>query len=600
VAYHSLEAALLDLEKAGMLRRISETVSPDLEMAEMARIAYAEGMPALLFESVQGSPFRAVCNIFGTEERARFLFRKTERAAATAIQAKADPLSLGKEPSRIFSLPQIGLNALPRRAFSAPVLRNKTRLSDLPQIKSWPEDGGAFLTLPQVFSMDPETPTVLKSNLGMYRVQISGNGYQINEECGLHYQINRDIAAHHQKAIERGEPLKVSIFLGGPPAHTLAAVMPMPENISELVFAGILAGRAFRYTKFDGWVVSADADFCILGEIAPGLKPEGPFGDHLGYYSAKHLFPYLKVKHVFHKTNAVYPFTVVGRPPQEDTVFGKWIHSMTRPMVPVSVAGLCEMHAVDAAGVHPLLLAIGNERYLPYGAREPLEILKIASAILGFNQASLAKFLLIAACEDNEKLSAYSVVDFFKHILERVQFSRDLHFQTATTIDTLDYSGTSLNHGSKVVIAAAGKPCRELGNHFPDFAAGFSLPEGFSNPLQVMPGVLSVQGVPGASMKELSNALSRWEHRERFPWITVCDDSAFTARTLDNWLWVSFTRADPARDIYGVAAQIKDKHFGCEAPLLLDSRTKPYLQKPLTEDPKITERAKQILKRALS
>ncbi len=600
MAYRSLEEALLDLEKVGMLRRVSESVSPDLEMAEIARIAYAEEMPALLFESVQGSPFKAACNIFGTEERARFLFRKTYRATATAIQAKANPLSFCKEPSRILSLPQIGLNALPRPAFSAPVLRNQMALSALPQIKSWPEDGGAFLTLPQVFSTDLEEPSVLRSNVGMYRVQISGNEYRTNEECGLHYQINRDIADHHQKAIRKGEPLKVSIFLGGPPAHTFAAMMPMPGNISELVLAGILAGRAFRYTKFNGWVVSADADFCILGEVAPDLKPEGPFGDHLGYYSAEHLFPYLKVKYVFHKTNAIYPFTVVGRPPQEDTVFGKLVHSMTLPMVPASVAGLCEMHAVDAAGVHPLLLAIGKERYLPYGAREPLEILKIANAVLGFNQAALAKFLLIAAREDDEALSAYSVIDFFRHVLERVQFSRDLHFQTSTTIDTLDYSGTSLNHGSKVVIAAAGKPCRELGNHFPDFAAGFVLPAGFSEPLQVMPGVLSVQGAPGASMDALSGALARWEHRERFPWITVCDDSAFTARHLDNWLWVSFTRADPARDIYGVAAQIKDKHFACAAPLLLDARTKPYMQKPLTEDPKIVERARQILKRALS
>lgn len=599
MAYRSLESALFDLEKKGMLRHVREKVSPHLEMAEIARLAYQEKAPAILFEQIQDSPFRAVCNIFGTEERAHFLFRNSYKAVETAIQTKANPFALFKEPSRIFSLPQIGLKALPRKTFSAAVLKNKTELSSLPQIKSWPEDGGAFLTLPQVFSHDPESASILKSNLGMYRVQISGNDYIQNQECGIHYQINRDIADHHQKAFRSGKPLKVSIFLGGPPAHSFAAVMPMPENISELVFAGILAGTPFRYARFQDWIISADADFCILGELAPELKPEGPFGDHLGYYSAEHLFPYLKVCHVFHKDNAIYPFTVVGRPPQEDTVFGNLIHSMTKPMVPASIPGLHAMHAVDAAGVHPLLLAIGSERYLPYGKREPMEILKIANALLGFNQASLSKFVLIAAREDNEQLSVDSVSDFFKHILERVQFSRDIHFQTATTIDTLDYSGTSLNHGSKVVIAAAGTPCRELGNCFSDDSFDFSLPAGFSNPVQVMPGVLALQGSLEASMKELSKALSGWEHRERYPWITVTDNSHFTAKTLENWLWVSFTKSDPARDIYGISEQINNKHWQCESPLLLDARTKSYLQKPLTIDPAVTEKASQILKRAL-
>jgi 4-hydroxy-3-polyprenylbenzoate decarboxylase len=595
--YHSLEEALGDLEKNHMLVRISQEVDPYLEMPEIARQAYADKAPALLFEHVKNSPFRAACNIFGTRERARFLFRDTLKAAETAIRAKADPTAILRHPFQWLQMPLIGLHALPVATQSVPVLFEECSLADLPQVQCAPQDGGAFLTLPQVFTEDPASSSIFKSNLGMYRIQISGNEYIQNKECGLHYQINRGIAAHHQKAKEQGKPLRVSIFLGGPPAHTFAAIMPMPENFSELIFAGILAGRAFRYQRYQGWCLSADADFCILGELAPDLKPEGPFGDHLGYYSAKHLFPYLKVKHVFHKKNAIYPFTVVGRPPQEDTTFGELIHEFTRPMVPVSIPGLYEMNAVDAAGVHPLMLALGSERYLPYESdREPMELLKIANALLGFNQAALSKFLFIAAKEDAPDLSVNSIQLFFRHMLERLDFSRDIHFQTATTMDTLDYSGTSLHHGSKVLFAAAGKPKRTLGENLSDLAESLSLPPLFSNPLVVMPGVVVIQATPEASMNTLTDALSHWKHRELFPWITIADDSSFTAKNLENWLWVTFTRTDPARDIYGAEEHILQKHWKCEAPLCVDARLKPYHQKPLEENPEIAAKAEAVLR----
>jgi 4-hydroxy-3-polyprenylbenzoate decarboxylase len=310
MSYKSLEDALIDLKKAGMLLTISEEVDPYLEMASIARQAYKRKAPAILFEKVKGSPFRAACNIFGTLERAEFLFRKEWKTLETAISAKANPLSVFQAPQNLPLLPFAAIQAKPQRSFQVPVLKEECSLSDLPQLHSWKEDGGAFITLPQVCSLDPEESSLLKANLGMYRIQISGNDYIANQECGLHYQINRDIARHHQKAIILKKPLKVSIFIGGPPAHTLAAVMPMPENLSELIMAGLLNGRAFRYSMHEGWVISADADFCILGEIDILQKPEGPFGDHLGYYSAKHNFPFLKVSKVFHKKNAIFPFTI--------------------------------------------------------------------------------------------------------------------------------------------------------------------------------------------------------------------------------------------------------------------------------------------------
>lgn len=592
--YHSLEESLLDLERAGMLRRIKTEVDPYLEMSAIAKEAFENKGPALLFEKVKGSPFRSAANIFGTKERAYFLFRKNLKELKAAIAFKASPQNLLKNPNQIFKFPFAGIHALPKRS-SFKFLKNTCRLEDLPQLHSWPEDGGAFLTLPQVCSLPLESKNIMQSNLGMYRIQISGNDYKKNEECGLHYQINRGIAAHHQKAILENKPQKISIFLGGPPAHTLAAAMPMPSNIPEVVFAGMLAGRAFRYQIRNGWVISTDADFCILGEIQPSLKPEGPFGDHIGYYSGKHLFPYMKVHKVLHRPNAIFPFTVVHRPPAEDTTFGDLIHELVQPMVPVSVDGLHEMNAVDAAGVHSLLLAIGKERFQPYAPREPMELHKVANALLGFNQASLAKYLWIAAKEDAPNLSVRNIPDFFEHMLSRLHFERDLHFQTSTTIDTLDYSGSSLNHGSKLVLSAAGEACRTLGKNFAEIAAGLNLPSGFSNPRQVAPGILAIETTANANPKNLAEALQSFPAKEKFPWITLTENSEFCAQSFDNWVWVTFTRSDPALDIYGVNEKIANKHWACEAPLIVDARLKPKHQKPLSYPNAIIQRAKSIL-----
>ena len=614
--YKSLEQALLDLEKAGMLKRIHAEVDPHLEMAEIARENFRQGGPALLFEHVKGSKFRAACNIFGSDERFNFLFRDGFDETKAAVDFKANPVEFFKNalksPKKLFKAACAGLKSLPKRSGSIKDFE-ECKLSDLPQLVSWPLDGGAFITLPQVATRPSESANIMQTNVGMYRIQISGNEYIPNEECGLHYQIKRDIARHHQKAIEEGRPLKVSIFIGGPPSHTFAAVMPMPENLSELLFAGMLGNRRFCYFEHDGYLVSSDADFCILGELEHGLKPEGPFGDHIGYYSDKHDFPCMRVQKVLCKKNAIFPFTVVGRPPQEDTLFGKFIHEITKPMLPASIPGVYGIHAVDEAGVHPLCLALGSEAFRPYASaeeREPMELLKTANALLGFNQASLTKYLLIAAKEDAAGISAdekaasldvNNIPAFFGHVLERVHFDRDLHFQTSTTIDTLDYSGTSLNHGSKVVIAAAGAKCREIRNN-PDDLKSLDLPQGFSRATIVMPGVILLEASAQHPIKEfasLKEALAHWKFHENYPWVSIVDEGSFNAdNILSDFLWLTFTRSDPAQDIYGLDETIENKHWKCRAPLIIDARVKPHHQKQLTVSEEIKSKAKKILKDA--
>ena len=394
------------------------------------------------------------------------------------------------------------------------------------------------------------------------------------------------------------EPFRASIFIGGPPSHAFAAIMPLPEGLSELTFGGMLAGRRFRYTERDGHVISSDADFCITGTIMKGIKkPEGPFGDHFGYYSLKHDFPVMKVDSVYHRKDPLWQFTVVGRPPQEDTSFGHLIHEIVGPLLPVEFPGLHQVNAVDAAGVHPLLLAVGSERYMPFRERRPEEILTIANHLLGKGQTSLAKYLFIAAKGDDPGLDADQIGSFLTHILERIDLTRDLHFHTQTTIDTLDYSGTGWNAGSKLVVAVCGDKKRSLDKEIP---GDLKLSEGFAEPRVIQPGILCIQG-PSYSEHESPDAITQLTDRlahsalDGFPLIIICDDSAFTARNLNNFLWVTFTRSNPSHDVHGVDVFVDNKHWGCRGSLIIDARVKPHHAPQLIQDAEVSKQVDQLI-----
>ncbi len=602
MGYRNLGECVRDLERRGDLVRIDLELDPDLEIGAVQRRVYKTAGPALLFTRVRGCAFPMLGNLFGTRERLRFLFRDTLDAVQRFVDLKRDPLSLFRHPLDALHIPNHALHLFPRMVKCGPVLAGRTSISRLPMLKSWPGDGGAFITLPQVYSESPEQPGWRHSNMGMYRVQLSGGEYLPDAEVGIHYQIQRGIAAHHAEAIRLGVPLRVNIFIGGPPALTVAAVMPLPEGMPELAFAGLLGGRRVRMVKRPGMLpVPAEADFCITGVIEPGrVLPEGPFGDHIGYYSLRHDFPVIRVENVFHRDGAIWPFTTVGRPPQEDSEFGAFIHELTGPLIPSVIPGVRTVHAVDAAGVHALLLAVGSERYVPYEpGKRPMELLTLANAILGQGQLSLAKFLFIAAGEDAPSLEARDVTSMFRHVLERADWRRDLHFQTCTTIDTLDYTGTGLNQGSKVVIPVAGPPVRDLPTSLP---AGLRFPEGFGEPRVCLPGILGVNGPECGEYLECAAAdiagfCSFYNEKDpicSFPLIVIVDDSEFVARTLGNFLWVAFTRSNPAADLYGIGAFFRDKHWGCRGPLVMDARAKPHHAPVLQDDPAIERRVDQL------
>ncbi|SDH73140.1 4-hydroxy-3-polyprenylbenzoate decarboxylase [Alteribacillus persepolensis] len=603
--YRQLEDCINDLEQAGHLVRIKDEVDPDLEMAAIHRRVNQQDGPALYFENVKGSRYPAVSNIFGNVERSKFIFRKTLDKTQDVIRLRNDPMAALKSPLKHTQTALAASKALPlKKGRSALNEFEEVNISDLPLIKHWPEDGGAFVTLPQVYTEDPDRPGIMNSNLGMYRVQLTGNEYDMDNEVGLHYQIHRGIGVHQAKANKLGKPLKVSIFIGGPPAHTLSAVMPLPEGLSEMTFAGLLSGRRFRYTYDDGYCISLDADFVITGDIYPEeTKPEGPFGDHLGYYSLTHEFPLMRVRKVLAKKNAVWPFTVVGRPPQEDTAFGEMIHELTGDALQQEIPGVKEVHAVDAAGVHPLLFAIGSERYTPFEkVEQPAELLTIANRILGTGQVSLAKYLFITA-EQDKPLDTHHEADFLTYMLERIDLRRDLHFQTNTTIDTLDYSGEGLNKGSKVIIAAYGDKKRNLCETVP---ASLEQHTHIRNPRLVMPGVIAFEHASFSSyeeaeddMQEITAQIAKSSDIQGCPLFILTDDSNFLAETLANFLWVTFTRSNPSHDIYGINSFYKNKHWGCDN-MIIDARIKTHHAPPLVPDDNVENNVERFFQKGAS
>lgn len=600
MAYRSLRECVDDLNRIGDLKEITVEIDPHLELGMIQRRAYRSGAPALFFRNLKGCRYPALANLYGTKKRARYVLRHGFAAVELLIGLKADPSLLLRRPERlpkgVWGLLSGAVNAapVPVPRSKAPVLAQRISKLDLPRLVSWPDDGGGFITLPIVYTQEPALPWwrgFVRSNLGMYRVQLDGNQYA-DDEVGLHYQIHRGIGLHHQKALQAGEPLKVQVAVGGPPALGLSAVMPLPEGLPELVFAGVLGGRGVRIAPSGGPLpLLAEADFLLEGEVyGTQTKPEGPFGDHLGYYSLTHEFPVMKLSNVWAREGAIWPFTTVGRPPQEDTVFGEIIHEMTGPALPTVLPGVKGVNAVDEAGVHPLLLAIASERYEPYRKRErPQEILTAAHAILGFGQLSLAKYLLIVAGEDDPNLQVHDSRGLFRHLLERIDFRRDLHFQTETTVDTLDYSGSGFQQGSKVVMAACGEPIRRLPQECAVEEFGV-----FRQIRVVAPGVLALSGAdfdPASPRGEdplLSSLheLFPQDHPAReFPLWVITEQASFLHNAWENFLWVAFTRSDPASDIYGLESFVKAKHWGCSGPLVIDARKKPHHAPELYEDP---------------
>jgi len=576
-----LRAFLADLRAAGELAEIESEVDPNLEAAEIHRRVLAAGGPALLFKRVKGCDFPLVTNLFGTRARVERAFGQRPRdlvAEVARLPEKLFPPTLGKlwQQRGLFArLARVG-TARTGRAPVTELVESPPRLLRLPALQTWPRDGGRFITLPLVLT---EPPGGGPSNLGMYRMQLAADG----ATTGMHIQIHRGGGFHLAKAEAQGRPLPVNVLLGGPPALILAAVAPLPENVPELLLASLLLERRLGLADNPAGPIPlvADCEFALVGELLPGeRRPEGPFGDHYGYYSEEHDFPVFRCKTLCRRRDAIFPATVVGKPRQEDFFIGDYLQELLAPLFPLVMPGVKRLWSYGETGYHSLAAAVVEERYRR-------EALRSAFRILGEGQLSLTKFLLVTD-------GAVDLRDFratLVHVLERADFRTDLFLFANLSMDTLDYAGPRLNEGSKGVLAGLGEPRRRLPERF----EGAPPPE--VKLVRVFcPGCLVVQGpshtmTSGASgAPDAAERIARHAAFADWPLIALVDDAERAAKSPINFLWSTFTRFDPAADVRAAAVELVHHHPSFTPPIVIDARMKPGYPAELHADSGVAER----------
>jgi len=557
LSFPSLRPFLAQLRKQNELVTIDVEVDAHLELAEVHRRIIAENGPALFFTKVRGSRFPVVTNLFGTRERVELAFgtdgqKIVQEIARLPIDCVPPSLSkLWAKRHLLFRLARIGASS---RTDTGVIEQNPVNLSELPIITSWPEDGGPFITLPLVYTEDPETGV---HNLGIYRMQRHSSS-----STGMHMQIGKGGGFHLWRAKELGKKLPVNVFLGGPPVAILAAIAPLPENVPELLLASLLLGSKLPLTKLADRELPllADAEFVLSGTVDPNeIAPEGPFGDHYGYYSLKHDFPVFRVERIFHKHDAIYPATVVGKPRQEDYYIGNYLQELLRPLFPVVMPSVRDLWSYGETGYHSLAAAVVRERY-------SREALVSAFRILGEGQLSLTKFLLLL--DKPMDLTDFKAV--FEYILSRADFRSDLYVFANLSMDTLDYTGPTLNHGSKGVLVGIGPEIRRLPREFTG-----TIPRPLTHAKVYCGGCLCLSGPSFHEDPRYAQTLAEHSEFSDWPVIVLCDDAENVAASCSNFLWNVFTRFEPAGDLYARRTELYRLHPALHPPIVIDARMKP-------------------------
>jgi 4-hydroxybenzoate decarboxylase subunit C len=551
----SLRTFLDLLNRENEIITIKAEVDPYLELAEIHRRVISESGPALMFERVKGSRYPVVTNMFGTERRIDLAFGpKPEQFVRDMVHILESILP--PNVSELWKHRAVGLDLLKlgttntSRSPVTQVVDRPARLDQLPVLTTWQEDGGPFITLPLVYT---ENPITKKHNLGIYRMQVYNAG-----STGLHWQIQKGGGFHYNEAERLDQPLPVTVFLGGPPALILAAIAPLPEDVPELVLASLLAGQKLRMSRNPAGTerhrLVAEAEFALVGHAPPHQrKPEGPFGDHYGYYSLLHDYPVFNVEAVFHRRDAIYPATVVGKPRQEDFFIGDYLQKLLSPVFPMVMPSVRDLWTYGETGFHSLCAAVVRERY-------GREALVSGFRILGEGQLSLTKFLILT--DTPQDLSDFPRL--LEHVLERFQPETDLFVFSNVSMDTLDYTSGKVNEGSKAIMLGLGDPVRTLPRQFQGQLPGYiSRAETFCG------GCLVLEGDEASPLRVANDpAFAEW------PLIVLHDDTR-VARSSPNFLWATWTRFEPASDIYASQTTVHRHHLVYKAPIVIDARTKP-------------------------
>jgi 4-hydroxybenzoate decarboxylase subunit C len=569
LGFPDLRAFLERLRRDGDLVVVDAEVDARLEVAEIHRRVIAAGGPALLFTRVRGADFPLVTNLFGTQRRAALAFgerplqfvRRMVELAETLLPPTPASLWAARDVGR--ALLSIGLSRV-RRGPVTDVVTDDVRLDRLPVLTCWPEDGGPFVTLPLVYTEHPGRPG---HNLGMYRLQIHDA-----RTTGMHWQIGKGGGFHYAAAERQDRPLPATVFLGGPPALMLAAIAPLPENVPELMLASLIAGRRLgRVAGVGPHPLVADAEFALMGSVAPHVRrPEGPFGDHYGYYSLRHEYPVFAVERLARRHDAIYPATVVGKPRQEDFFIGDLLQELLSPLFPLVMPTVESLWSYGETGYHALAAARVRQRYTR-------EAMASAFRILGEGQLSFTKFLLVT----DGAVDLRDVTATLVHVLERSDPATDLYVFSNLAMDTLDYTGPTVNEGSKGVWLGVGEKRRDLPREF----RGGRVPQGCRDVRVFCPGVL-VAGAP--PYVDDAAAAARFAGDPAFadwPLVVVSDDPARATASAMNFLWTTFTRFEPGADLHAAGSRVIRHHVSYSPPIVIDARMKPWYPTEVTCDP---------------
>jgi 4-hydroxybenzoate decarboxylase subunit C len=565
MSFPDLRSFIERLRRDNDLVVVEAAVDPRLEVAEIHRRVIAAEGPALLFTNVRGSAFRLVTNLFGTARRAELAFGERPLRLIRRLVELVETL-VPPTPAKLWGARDVGLELLKvgtRRSSRGPVAERVTSslgLDGLPAITSWPEDGGPFITLPLVYTTHPDRHG---HNLGMYRMQVHDA-----RSAGMHWQIGKGGGYHYAVAEARRQSLPATVFLGGPPALILSAIAPLPENVPELMLASLIAGERLRQVHGHGpHPLIASAEFALVGEVPPDVRrPEGPFGDHYGYYSLQHDYPVFTLRHIAHRADAIFPATVVGKPRQEDFFIGDLLQELLSPLFPLVMPAVETLWSYGETGYHSLGAAVVKQRY----AREAMAS---AFRILGEGQLSLTKFLLVT----DRPVDLRNFQSTLEHILERTRTETDLYVFSNLSMDTLDYTGPAVNEGSKGVWLGLGDPVRALPRQFTA-----TLPVGVTEVHVFCGGCLVADAPPFASDPGAAARLAAEPAFADWPLVVISDEPARAARSVMNFLWTTFTRFEPAADIHAAGRRIVRNHIAYAAPIVIDARLKPGFPGELT------------------
>jgi UbiD family decarboxylase len=568
-APRDLRELLALLRKERELVEVDVEVDPRLEIAEIHRRVVERGGPALLFRRPKGSDLPLVTNLFGSEKRVALAFgSRPLEFVRRAVQAAKELLP--PAPRALFAhcgLLREAFRVGTRGVARAPVLEvvdSEPDATRIPALTQWPEDGGPFHTLPLVYTERPGKPS--ESNLGIYRMQVFSP-----RELGMHWQIGKGGGFHYHEAEMRGESLPVTAFLGGPPALLLAAVAPLPERVSELLLASLLLGEKLPTTEAPGAPhrLVASAEAALVGRVPPRVRhPEGPFGDHYGYYSLAHDYPVFQLERVFRRRDAIVPATVVGKPRQEDFFLGEYLQRLLSPLFPLVMPGVVDLWSYGDTGFHSLAAAVVRDRY----AREAMAS---AFRILGEGQLSLTKMLLVT----DARIDLTDFVAVLTHVLARCRLESDLFVFANLSMDTLDYTGPKPNEGSKAVLLGLGEPVRELPRAF-----ARPLPKGARAAAVFCPGALVVDGPRYEEDRTFATTLAEDAALAGWPLVVLADEAGVTASDARSFLWRVFTRFEPAADLHA-KKEIVRNHVAFHAPVVIDARMKPWIPKIVEPDP---------------